>query len=957
MIPNYSYPQTLIAQELATETFAELSNDHALIIGPAYRHTSEGTLVWSTYAEASSITYTSTAGGIPNGGILDEDTVTVRGKNLLFDLWTKEPDSVGDDCFVQPASDYAGNILKYRAAAGFLNLENPAVALAFDNGRAPAIGDVLDITKGGSTVRRTVAALLGVDIDASVLSVGYQGAAAWTSTDSAVNHISTLTYCSVIGGSLGTSSINDSAELDLLMRKYATPAPAAVGGLRATVELTCVTAGDGDSAAFVANLNGQPFSSVTNALSGADTTFVLFSNAVDTFGLTIASAAAWSVGDRIVFTLDYETAGDQEVVTPQGANIDLSAYTFYNGVKKTSDTLIVEVTAVTSTTATYRISSSSGLASITSQTVVNATPSTAVGVVYDGGQLTIAIAGADGAVAHVGQRWLVQITPPRRSATVFDKLKLNAPTGISGAIGDDELTVSGRYKFSGTFQATEAILGGANFAVGATEVSALALKTSVPGYPALSSVKSALDGEGTVSVQWRATFATSATEGYIRIDSIEDILAKFESTALESELGAAAAWALSGSQGKPVLLLNTGSPTVAAFTDALRKAETVFNARYLTLVSNDAEVLELAAPHCKAMSEESIKRFRRAYIGIDSPSEYYKLRLHADDSPYLGAVTLGAGGKYTLVTFSDADADLEAAGVTAGDLLEVAGSGERYVIAEVTGADTLLLVSGPDVPIATTALAVVAADTAENIGRYVYTVAEALGAGVEEDRRVNGVWIDDGTNDGTSIPNRFLAAEIAGLRSAAVPQKGLTRTEVLSVDAAPSMYTKFTDAVLNDMAARGVWIVMQRSPDTPCFVRHQITTAVSNGSLYYEDSAGVNLDDISFKIDALIDPTIGKSNAVSKTMSILKNKVVSMLDGLTQADSGSLVGPQIVAFYNAEGIEGTIDISLDPVMKDTFNFFIEVEIPLPFNTARIKLRGRTVRNDGVVTTTINTIAA
>lgn len=953
MIPNYSHPQTTITQELASTTAEALENNHALIIGPAYRHTTDATLEWETYLSGDSIDYTSSIGGPPAGGVVDSDSVQLRGRNLHFTLWTKEADSAATDDFIQLAGDYSGNIIQYSAAAGFYNTGDGTAALDFDNGRPPAIGDVYDITKGATTVRRSVTALLGKDLAAEVAAVGYSGAYDW---QDGVNDFGTSSFTTTVtGGVEGTHVVQDDATCKLISRLYGTVAPAAVGGLRGRVVLTCVTGGGVAAAAFTGTYNGYPID-VAGVLSGSDSKLELTYGSTQFFDVLVDSAVTWTAGDIVQFDLDYTNAGDSEIIAALGANITLTSYTNYTGTRLVADTLVVEVTTLTATHVTYRISSVGGLATVTTQAIAVAAGATAVAVPYDGSSITVTITGTDGAEAHVGQRWTAQITPPRRSTTIFDKVQLNAPIGFSGGVGDDALSVTAYYKTSGTYPATEPVDGGANYVVGTTGISTLAVTASVPGYPTVSSVKTAASGEGTVAVEWRATFA--AEDETFRIDTLDDIIARYGSYEQDSELPHALAWALSGSQGKPVFGLNTGNVTEAAFTAALTLAESAFQVRYLSLVSDDLDVLGLAAPHCQAMSVENVKRFRRAYVGIDSPAEYYKVSLQDDESPYIGDINTGSGSGYTLVTFDAVDGfDLTELNIEAGDYVEVSGSGDRYVISEVTGENTLTLASGPAVPVLNAALTVVASDSATNIARYVWEAAEALGAAVDEDRRINCIWIDNGTYQDVAKPNRFLAAETAGLRSAVLPQLGLTRTEMLSVDAAPTMYTKFTTAVLDSMAERGVWVVTQNAPDLACYVRHQLTTAVSNGSLFYEDSAGVNLDDLSFVIDGIIDPWIGKYNAVAKTVSLIKNALVTRLDQATQADIDSAAGPQIVAYYNEAGEEGTIDVAIDDTLKDTINFFIEVQLPLPFNHARVKLRGTTIRGDGTSVTTISSITS
>jgi hypothetical protein len=356
-----------------------------------------------------------------------------------------------------------------------------------------------------------------------------------------------------------------------------------------------------------------------------------------------------------------------------------------------------------------------------------------------------------------------------------------------------------------------------------------------------------------------------------------------------------------------------------------------------------------------------VKRFRRGYIGTDSPGEYPILDVRNDETTFSASIALGTNNLFNLVTFvdEDGDLDLEQLVITRGDKLVISADGAEYPIEAVTGATTLLLQVGPALAVAATPVTLVAADTPENTARFVYNRSERLGSTVEEDRRISNLWSHRGVldlQDGTPrvIPNRFGACEAAGLRTALQPQEGLTRTEMTYITDAPAMHTLFTPALLDSMAARGVWIVTQNSPDSVPFIRHQITAAVSNGSLYYEDSAGTNIDAVCFAIDAVIEPKIGKRNATPRTVSEIKNELIDMLSDLTEEAYDSIIGPQLANFYNTAGEQGTIDVEIDPVFKDRINVRVVLEIPLPLNNIRVVVLARTIRGDGG--TTVNTVS-
>jgi hypothetical protein len=653
---------------------------------------------------------------------------------------------------------------------------------------------------------------------------------------------------------------------------------------------------------------------------------------------------AWAVGDRFTVFLDFANDGDLDALG--GGNVDLSLVTYAPTVRRKASTLVVEVLAVPdSTHLTLRISDTAGLA--TTQTAT-----TAAGILtvdYDGVTLDIDIEADFIAAGHVGQRYTLLVLPAARSTTLFDKVRLSAPLGMDGA--QPGIAVTALVPFSGYIPAEEPILGNINFVADATGVTLGSIAQSVAGYPAeLDSVKTALDATGTVSVVWRAEIPVGASEGLVPIDNTDDILDFVGSAAMASELGFALAKALSGSQGKRIYGLKTAGASREAFQAAILKLEAANYIYAIAVLTDDEQIMRDFSAHARLSSQKEIKRFRRAYVGTDSPGEYPILENREDSTPYLATISAGDNG-YNLVTFTEVDVDLETLTISEGDKLLIPGVDETFVIDRVTGENTLVLKSGPLASVAATAMQLIAADTPENVGRFVYGRSQRIGLNAEDRRHINNVWVDNGIyDDGVGapalVPNRFGAAEVAGLRTAVQPQQSLTRTEVGFITDAPSMYTRFSAAVLNEMAANGVWIITQNSPDTTPYIRHQITAEVSSGSLFYEDSAGVNIDSICFAIDDVVDPLIGKRNATSRTVIEIKNKLLQLLGELTESGYASLIGPQLVNFYNLAGESGTLDVAIDPILKDTINVSVVLEIPLPLNNIRVTVLARTIRLDG-----------
>jgi hypothetical protein len=960
MIANYPLPQVTIAQIFEQAANPLLDRIHAVVVGPAYTFSSSAAdnLVWSDYEASAELTYRYENGEgvettLAGDHTVEQDGVKLNVRDLRLELWTKgtATDTPSATQFRTYEQDPTGDLLQYTAAAGFYDTADVAVAEAFDSGRPPQVGDLFRITTNLGTLERKVAGIVGKDVDAVVsLSTGYQGAVTWD--DSSASSTLELATANFSTTAVALEDAGTTEPILFARRKGTTPS---TGGLRLAVEITCSASGDRDTADFTATANGTSIP-VANAAGGVagNTVFTVLTD----FDLSITKAAAsnvWTAGDRFTVYLDFANPGN--LGADLAAEVDVTNYIYANAASRLNSALVVEVLEVTdATNILVRISDTNGLATVQTVSTAGAVP---VEVEYDG--VTIEM-GFDtiNADAHVGQIYTIPITPPTRSTTVFDKVRLAGPVSSSGAQVGVAVTA---YKLhTGVILAEEPVLGGTNFTPSATLVTLDSIKAAVAGYTdEADSVKTAASGYGEVSVAWRALQPVGTTESVFPVDSTDDIVTKLGSSALDSELGLGCRLALNGAQGKRVYGLRVGGLDTTAFAAALRKLESVKNIYAIVPLSDDEEVVKLFSEHAARLSAKDVKRFRCVYAATDSPGTYPILKEREDSTTYSATITAGVGGENTLVEFVDLDLDLEALVISPGDTILLPGTGVEYPIDRVTGVRELVLSEGPDLPISVaTVVQIIAADTPENTGRYVYSRSERYGANTEQDRRTTNVWTDDGVYDvqdgsPTTIPNRFLACEVAGLRTVLQPQQSLTRTEIESITDAPSMYTRFDRSVLDDMAARGVFIVTQNGPDEPVYVRHQITTAVAdNNPLYYEDSVRINVDSICFAIDDIVDPLIGKRNATQRTVAEIKNLVIDLLADLTQEDIDSVIGPQLVDFQDRDGNSGTLNVEIDPNAADRIKVYVKLIIPLPLNNVEVVVESATVNQAG---TTVNILTA
>jgi hypothetical protein len=335
------------------------------------------------------------------------------------------------------------------------------------------------------------------------------------------------------------------------------------------------------------------------------------------------------------------------------------------------------------------------------------------------------------------------------------------------------------------------------------------------------------------------------------------------------------------------------------------------------------------------MSAREVKNFRRCYFASESPGEYV---VAGEDQFINGTVSSSQGSNILFQATDGSNASFLGlkddlfAPARPGDFrlkLLTAGGATYDIDRIISNTEVLLVAPGTpsEIP-APVPVQILRADTSASQVEFIAKRSQEI-----DNRRANNVWIDSPLRNGVLTRPQFVAAEIAGLRSAKLPQQGLTRTEIQhSATDAPTMYNKYSKAELDYAAARGTFIVTQEAENTVLFIRHQLTTSVAGGNLFYEDSVGTNLDNISFLVKDALDGFIGQRNVNERTINDIKAIV---LDILTQQTTAELlvdqIGPALIEFANVE-------VFVDDVFKDRINVTAQLVMPLPLNTIDVTLR-------------------
>jgi phage head maturation protease len=126
------------------------------------------------------------------------------------------------------------------------------------------------------------------------------------------------------------------------------------------------------------------------------------------------------------------------------------------------------------------------------------------------------------------------------------------------------------------------------------------------------------------------------------------------------------------------------------------------------------------------------------------------------------------------------------------------------------------------------------------------------------------------------------------------------------------------------MAAAGTLVLAEDADQGGVYVRHQLTTGVDGGMLYYEDSVTAVADALSFQFKAIVDSYIGKKNVTSRTVTALKHDLTAVLVAALQSSSTSDVGALI---NNYSGLV----VAQNPLLLDRVSVTVDVEVAVPLN--------------------------
>ena len=752
-ITPYLRPQDTITQILRNTATPAIIRRNPVVIGPQYLiQINDGRALHKTTFSNSAVT--------------DYGYKLADGSALPLSIYKPHTNSAklfgeGLDALVGSVTASRVGVTNDSLTSGANNFKGGTLNGALD-GRAVKVGDVFSVTVSGSpAVRRTVTALLPkMNAATSAKSVA--------TTNIAGGVAALIELVDGSNANWTAPTVVAAPIADFLPRGGGHQTLASIKRLGEQVTITLDNSVIGAGARFtVAGLtSGSSASAVVPTVVGNVYTISLAGAGYGGSSVTFTRAGTPQIGETItarVFPI--YTVPTSAVVTVSGAYTAAVSRRYVLEVATGSDVLNNVI---------FRIFDTSGVESI--QTGI-----TNIGA----GTITVGNSGLSVAVAdfdlYTGCKFYIDGTAPAAVVGEFNGVKLSGPILDSYTYMGAAITVEIFQPYTGELTNTNVVNGAAFTATLLTTSYAAALGLPATATGRLTAgISPFANGIGKVFLSYKAAVIPGVTEGAISITSATTMTSLVGEPHLENWLGRGVLEAFSGNQRQRVYALRTLDDSVESFTAALRKIRSTDVYYALAVMSDDLNVKKLVITHCEEMSNKFNKNFRRCYVGTDSPGQYTVWGALSGGGFRLGSVAA------QIFTIKESDRALGSFTTEdLGSLIQIPSLGATpFTITQVYNSYEVKIDCATSAAEVNVAFSLIRSDSAVNTVRFLSEAAEALSS-----RRCVNVWTDkavtpvvrDGEPDYTTndiVPNKFVAAEIAGLRCALLPQQGLTMTEV-----------------------------------------------------------------------------------------------------------------------------------------------------------------------------------
>lgn len=525
----------------------------------------------------------------------------------------------------------------------------------------------------------------------------------------------------------------------------------------------------------------------------------------------------------------------------------------------------------------------------------------------------------------LGDTYSVDCTAATTSTQYFNAVRLDGMVASVAATAAVTLTGTFTLPFSGVIETTE----GAN-APWSVDGDTIKIAKGMSLYVkerVTDQFVPFLDGAGTLTPSYRVQTAKQGKEVLTVITNVSDITNNFGTVAPENDIAWGLSQALLGATQNEVYGIATKGITAQDYINALKITEANDTLYSFCILSSDKDVIQSSVDFAESCSMPDNRRWRRIWAPVSSTSGGLRISADTNGSRLLcnigsassdavnNVIQIADGLKFQFVSNTTTTSLSFLQYATVGDVVEIGGA--SYTIQSILGSQEAILSSS--VPVAMTGLAftVQKADTNQNAIKELQAIANAFNT-----RRLSLVWSDTTT---LSDSPKYSAAYYAGLTSYVPPQQSLTRSDIPAI-ALPNMYTDYSKEDLNNIAASGIAIVTQDYDGKPCYMRHSLTTDITNGSMYYEEMVTRNIDSTSYAVSDALNGYIGKYNTVPIALTDIRDKITAILSAFTAnvPANNAALGPQIINYYD-------LVVKQHPTFRDRVVVTYSADVPMPMN--------------------------
>ena len=403
---------------------------------------------------------------------------------------------------------------------------------------------------------------------------------------------------------------------------------------------------------------------------------------------------------------------------------------------------------------------------------------------------------------------------------------------------------------------------------------------------------------------------------------------------------------------------------LSGYNEVLAKASLTDEVYMIVPLTMNESVIDSVKAHVEEMSSAENKLWRIGFVSQEPPTTdmIYDATANVDNEPFYAKFLKDRDGEYTLMQFmwDDDEEDARAntvvkclSQVEPGDVVKVFTENSQdtwddtpkyteYYVRKVVSNTVLRLTRPVDIdplddhddeyegphtglccgPDHHYKVEVYRKLSHARQAKYIADLSSSLAT-----RRMYNVFPSVASTDGVAFGGEFLAAAAAGLVSSVLPQQPVTNVELNGIGDIPLVYQTFSRQELNTIAAGGTFIIMQDRPGSQVYVRHQISTAYSEGNLLKSElSITKNLDSISYYFAELFAPLIGKYNITPELLDVIRSRLNGGLTALETATGAGMYGPQVLA----DGTE-ILELRQSEVNRDHVYAKVHLNLPVPFN--------------------------